>query len=221
MSLSRSRSASVDAAGAEPQRADQRAVHDEVGVAPDRRGEVGVALQVEAEVADVVGGVHRLRLRAQHHLVDEIGHGQRLGPLQHAIEVAGAQLCRPGQLQVEAVEEVPEREQLLLGGRVVHPVDERGALCLQRLGGRHVGLDHELLDQAMRAEPLPAPPRAPPCPAGRAGSCARAGRGRAARAGRALRRARRRQPTAARARSPAAARTWRSGRPSMAACASS
>ena len=72
------------AAGAQPQRADQRAMHHEVGIAADRRGEMGVAAQVEAEVADVLGGIDGLRLRAQHDLVDEIGDGQRLGALQHA-----------------------------------------------------------------------------------------------------------------------------------------
>ena len=60
-------------AGAQAERADQRAVHDQVGVAADRRGEMRVAAQVQAEVAEVLGGVDRLRLRAQHHLVDEVG----------------------------------------------------------------------------------------------------------------------------------------------------
>ena len=61
-----------------------------------------VAAQVQAEVADVLGGVDGLRLRAQHDLVDEIGDGQRLGALQHAVEVAGAQAPAPGSLRLEA-----------------------------------------------------------------------------------------------------------------------
>ena len=36
------------------------AVHEQVGIAPDRRGEVGVMLVGKAEVADVVGAVHGL-----------------------------------------------------------------------------------------------------------------------------------------------------------------
>jgi hypothetical protein len=45
-------------------------VHDEVGIA--RIGEVivGVAAQVEAEMAVVLGRILRLRLGAQHNLVD-------------------------------------------------------------------------------------------------------------------------------------------------------
>ena len=47
-------------------------MHDQVGVAADRRGEVRVAAQVEAEMAVVLGGVFGLRLGAQHHLVDQL-----------------------------------------------------------------------------------------------------------------------------------------------------
>ena len=47
---------------AELQRGDQRAVHDEVGVAADRRGEMRVALQVQAEMAVILGRILGLRL---------------------------------------------------------------------------------------------------------------------------------------------------------------
>ena len=56
---------------AELQRADQRAMDDQVGIAADRRGEVGVAAEVQAEMADVLRAVFGLRLRAQHHLVEK------------------------------------------------------------------------------------------------------------------------------------------------------
>jgi hypothetical protein len=42
--------------------------------------------------------------------------------------------------------------QLLVRGGVVHPVDQRRALGLQRLGGADVGLDHHLLDQLVGFE---------------------------------------------------------------------
>ena len=57
--------------GAELLRADQRAMHDEVGVAADRRGEMRIAPQVEAEMAEILRRIFRLRLAAQHHLVDQ------------------------------------------------------------------------------------------------------------------------------------------------------
>ena len=53
------------------ERAQQGAMHHEVGIAPDRRGEMRVAAQIEAEMAIILGGVFRLRLRAQHHFVDQ------------------------------------------------------------------------------------------------------------------------------------------------------
>ena len=58
--------------GAELLRADQGAMHDQVGVAADRRGEMRVAAQVEAEMAVILGRIFGLRLRAQHDLVDEL-----------------------------------------------------------------------------------------------------------------------------------------------------
>ena len=62
------------AAWPEVQRADQRAMDDEIGVAADRRGEMRIAPQVEAEMAVILVGVFGLRLRAQHDFID-----QRLG----------------------------------------------------------------------------------------------------------------------------------------------
>ena len=47
---------------------------DQVGVAADRRGEVGVARQRQAEMAEIVGAVHRLALAAQDGLVDQPRH---------------------------------------------------------------------------------------------------------------------------------------------------
>ena len=60
------------AAVAELERADQPAMHDQVGIAADRRGEMRVAAQVQAEMAVILRRVFGLRLRAQHHLVDQL-----------------------------------------------------------------------------------------------------------------------------------------------------
>src|SRR5215218_1188710 len=59
---------------AEFKSADYRAVHHEVGIASDRRSEMCIAAQVQAKMSVIFCGVFSLRLRAQHHLVD-----QRLG----------------------------------------------------------------------------------------------------------------------------------------------
>ena len=84
VSLSRLTSAADEAVVAQAQRRDQGAVDDQVGVAADRRGEVGVAVQVQPEVADVVGGIDRLHLGAQHDLVDDLGVRARRGSLPAA-----------------------------------------------------------------------------------------------------------------------------------------
>ncbi|MGT2485776.1 hypothetical protein ACU4GA_06680 [Methylobacterium oryzae CBMB20] len=45
---------------AEPAGGDERPVHDQVGVAPDRRGEMRVAAQVEAEMPEILRRVDGL-----------------------------------------------------------------------------------------------------------------------------------------------------------------
>ena len=35
----------------------------------------------------------------------------------------------------------------------MHPVDQRHRRALERFGGRHIGEDHELLDQTVRLQP--------------------------------------------------------------------
>src|SRR5690606_19823845 len=53
-----------------------RAMHQQVRIAPDRRGEMRVGLQCQAEMADVVGRIHRLALAAQDHGLEQ----GRVGP---------------------------------------------------------------------------------------------------------------------------------------------
>src|SRR3546814_2820281 len=53
----------AEAAVAEPQPADQPAMHQQVGVSADRRREVGVARQAEAEMPGIARRVVRLRLQ--------------------------------------------------------------------------------------------------------------------------------------------------------------
>src|SRR5258706_16373858 len=47
------------------------AVDEQIRVAPDRRGEMYVSLEREAEVADVVRRVHRLLERAEQHRLQQ------------------------------------------------------------------------------------------------------------------------------------------------------
>ena len=129
-------------------------MHDQVGIAADRRGEMGVAVQVQPEVADIVGAVDGLHLGAQHHLVDDLGVWRVAHLLQQPVEALGARRLAHAPAHVEGGEKVGEVLQLLLAGRLVHPVDQRRAALLQRLGGRRVGLDHHFLDQLVGVEEL-------------------------------------------------------------------
>src|SRR5207245_10722614 len=54
------------AAVAEPYRANEAAVDDEVGIAADRRGEMRIAAQIQAEMPVIFRRIFGLRLRAQH-----------------------------------------------------------------------------------------------------------------------------------------------------------
>ena len=89
------------AAVAELAGADQRAMHDEIGIAADRRGEMRVAAQIEAEMAVVLGGIFGLRLGAQHDLVDQLLDVAALHARQDVVELLGAQRAGLGQRDVE------------------------------------------------------------------------------------------------------------------------
>ncbi len=122
---------------------------DEVGIAADRRGEMGVAAQVEAEMAVVLRRVFRLRLGAQHHLVDEVLVGACCRTrVEDAVEQLGPQRAlRLGSSMPIDAQELAERLPASPAGLVVHAIDQRRLLAFQRLGCGNVGEDHELLDQ--------------------------------------------------------------------------
>jgi hypothetical protein len=129
-------------------------VDEEVGVAADRRGEVGVGAQRQSEVAVILRAVIGLGLGAQdllHHLRAEIGVSDAF---DDAVEGGGADHLPERELDLESLEVVLERDQLLAAGRFVDAVHDRSLLRLQRLGGGDVGGDHIILDQLVRIEAL-------------------------------------------------------------------
>ena len=115
---------------------------------------MGVAAQVEPEMAVILRCILGLRLRAQHDLVDQRLAGKSADALQDPVEELGPQrtLCR--QLDADRSQHLAKAPQLLEGRLVVHPVEQGCAAIFQRLRGGHVGEDHELLDQAMRIKPF-------------------------------------------------------------------
>ena len=139
----------------------RRAVDDEVGVAPDRRGEVRVRGAGEARVAEVARVVVRLLQRAQ----DE--RGERLLPtlgLAHVLGDALARLrgeagrvrrghavaLRNGRGRHLEVGELREHElDRLRLGRLVDAVERVAPAAREELGDGLVREDHQLLDQRM------------------------------------------------------------------------
>ena len=105
-------------------------------------------------MAVVFRRIFRLRLRAQHHLVDQRFVILAADLAEHAIEQGRAQGTTLRKRQIERFQEFLEVVNLLLGRLVVHPIDKRQRLLFKHFGRGDVGEDHELLDQAMRVEPL-------------------------------------------------------------------
>ena len=109
---------------AELQRADQGAMHDEIGVAADRRGEMRVTAQVEAEMPIVFMGIFRLRLRAQDDFIDDVLVLQPFNARQNDVEMLGLEHLALGELDPDRGEKLGERRDLLLRGLVMGAVDE-------------------------------------------------------------------------------------------------
>ena len=83
------------------QRIADRAVHEQVRIAPDRRGEMRVGVQRQAEVPGILRAVHRQRLRAQQHRLDQAGLGTVADLLQQRGEIGRRHLAGRRQLQRE------------------------------------------------------------------------------------------------------------------------
>ena len=145
----------------EVQFAQERPVHDQVGVAADRRGEVQVGLRGQAEMAEVVFQIARLLERAQHDLAEDravpLLFGQDVGRTaqQVADGLAGSlgrarwpvkRRRRHAQVFQQVKKGIDRRGVRLL----VDPVDAVAPAALQKPGHRLVGGDHELLDERVR-----------------------------------------------------------------------
>jgi len=89
------------AVGPEFERSDQRAMDNKIGIAADRRSEMRVAAQIEPEMAEILRRILRLRLRAQHHFIDQPFDVAALHARQNAIEAIGAKRSAFRQRDVE------------------------------------------------------------------------------------------------------------------------
>ena len=116
---------------------------------------MGVGGERQAEMAEPLGPVARLHLGAQHLLHDlRRAPSRRRRRSMMRLKVAGLDHLAERELDVEGLEIVLQRDQLLAARRLVDAVHDRRLLRLERLGRGDVGGDHVILDQPVRVEPL-------------------------------------------------------------------
>ena len=140
----------------DPEPLEQRAVGDDVRVAPDRRGEVAIAGARQAGVADVPRRVVGLLQRAQHQHADGSPPARLAGDDARDLGDGVGGLLRGHLLgqrrrgDVEARQLLREERRRLRLGPLVHAVERRQAPVGEVPGHLLVREDHQHLDQAVR-----------------------------------------------------------------------
>ena len=126
------------------------AMHQQVRIAPDRRSEVRVGLEREAEMADVIRRVDRLLERAQQDGLQQQEIGPRADLLQDLRVILRLGLLAARQHQPELGEERAQRGDFLRRRHVVHAVERGMTPTRKEIAGADVRRQHAFLDQAMR-----------------------------------------------------------------------
>ena len=127
-----------------------RAMHEQIGVAADRRREMRVRLVGKSEVPDVVGPVPCLLQRAQQHRLQQRIVGAVLDADQELRVVGRGRAVAAGKGQRAAREEVAQRGELLRRRSLVHSVKRGVAVGLEIACGADVRCEHAFLYQPVR-----------------------------------------------------------------------
>ena len=127
-------------------------MHEQIGIAADRAGEMSIARQSEAEMTNIVGAIGGLRLAAQHHFADQLRFGRADVTTQHPIEIARMQLIAGWQRDTQRREEATQGVELGIRWRRMDPVHAGRVQAFQFLGGRDISKDHEFFDQPVTVE---------------------------------------------------------------------
>ena len=98
------------------------AMHDQIRITANRRGEVGITGKPQAEMATLIRAVDGLTERAQHHRLNDIRVGTVCNTGQQRLIISGGWLVSTPQLQPQLAQEKPHRIETLLGWAIVHPV---------------------------------------------------------------------------------------------------
>ena len=127
-----------------------RAMHQEVRIAADRRGEVCVLFIRETKVADVVRVVLRLLHRAQHDAGNQLCIGAALDQLRKPGVVLGLRIVTATERQPHTAEKLTQIFQLRRCRPGVNAV-QRGMLVRLQISSRtDVGGEHAFLNQLVR-----------------------------------------------------------------------
>ena len=125
-----------------------RAMHQKVGIAADRRGEVRVLLERQTEVTDVRLLIDGLSERADHQSLEQRAVRPRGQALDQLAKFARARLLGKCRAHLQRIHHLLQLGHALLFGLAVHPVQAARLGETQRHRRLHVGGDHALLDQA-------------------------------------------------------------------------
>ncbi len=98
--------------------------------------------------------IFRLRLRAQHHLIQKLFVLGACAAREDLVELRRPVEAGLRGANVKACKEFAQRHELLSGRRVVNPVNQRRLLRFESLGSGHIRLNHEFFDELMRIEPV-------------------------------------------------------------------
>src|SRR3546814_2926471 len=110
-------------------------MHHQIGIAANGRGEMGVGAERQAEMPDILRRVIGLGLASEylfHHLRADVAVADLL---QDAVEGRGLDHLAKRKGDVEGLQIILERDQLLAARRLMGAVHHRGLLRLQRLCG--------------------------------------------------------------------------------------
>ena len=123
------------------------AVHQQVGVAPDRAGEVRVGLERQAEVPVVAGRVDGLLHGAQQHHVDLLRIGPVLGCFGNRLELGRRRVVADRHAHCHGLEVGAQHVLLFRRRAFVYPVQAVLLALRNEVGAADVGRQHGFLDQ--------------------------------------------------------------------------
>ena len=110
-------------------------MYDEIGIAANRRGEMGIAAQIKAEMPIVLSCVFGLCLCPQNDFIDELLNVSPFHPLQDAIELGSPQRSAFRKGDIKALQKLSQSIYALRIGLVMDAIDQRYAASLEGLCG--------------------------------------------------------------------------------------